>query len=93
VFTSILTVLDFIFETIFTLHDKQIAYFGKLLWPKLSKRVTEECLKSAIPDDITQLASYQAMVTYTNNFERKLVERGMNESMFNLKYERLYLRR
>ncbi len=67
--------LNLIFDKWFCGDAVCIQQFGQALWPALSKALINHCMKKAIPDDITQLASYQVLVNHTNSFENKLASK------------------
>lgn len=74
IFSRLIQVTKFIYESIFFCNGTWMSYFGRLTWSRISELVITDFLSKVVPDDASKLAEFQANVKLSTEFENALKE-------------------
>ncbi|XP_024370884.1 centromere/kinetochore protein zw10 homolog isoform X2 [Physcomitrium patens] len=68
-FAKLLEVFKYLRTNLLVDNDGWMVLLGRVIWPELAEAITANCLRKAVPNEISELASFQELAQASAEFE------------------------
>ncbi|KAG0590155.1 hypothetical protein KC19_1G076600 [Ceratodon purpureus] len=76
-FAKLLEVFKFLRTNLLVNNTEWMALLGRVIWPQLTESITANCLRKAVPTEISEFASFRELAQATAEFETSLGRSGL----------------